>query len=103
MDYQYNNVDPGKKDLTGVCTWALITGIVAFFCNPLYLMPLAAIILGIIGIANGGSKKGMAIAGLVCGIIAIPVQIGLDLLASSVITVGTLGYGILIAWIPWII
>ncbi len=92
-----------KKDLTGVCTWALVCGIVAFFCNPLYLMPLAAIILGIIGIVNGGSKKGMAIAGLICGIIAIPVQITLDLIVSGSMTVLTLGYGIIIAWIPWII
>ncbi len=92
-----------KKDYTGICTWSLILGITAFFCNPLYLMPIAAIVLGIVGIVNGGSRKGLAIAGLICGLVAIPVQIFLDTFAGTFVTLITGGVGIIVAWLPWVI
>lgn|GEM_PF-5425710 len=84
-----------KKDLTTVCTLSLVLGIVAFFCNPLYLMPIAAIVLGIVGIVNGGSKKGLAIAGLICGVLAIPAQV----IADTILSVATMGIGFFVWFI----
>ena len=76
---QPNYYAPEKKDQTTVCVLALVFGILSFFCDPFYAFTLAAIVLGIVGIVNNGSKKGLAIAGLICGICAIPVQFIIDL------------------------
>ena len=76
---QQNYYAPEKKDQTTVCILALVFGIVSFFCDPFYAFTIAAVVLGIVGIANNGSKKGLAIAGLICGICAIPVQFIIDI------------------------
>lgn len=60
--------------------------------NPLYLVSVAAIVLGVVGIVKKNSKKGMAIVGLILGgssilfgiimdIIMIPFTYGLSFLA----------------------
>lgn len=78
-NYQQGYGPAPKKDLTTVCTLALVFGIIGFFCDPLYLITTAAFILGIIGLANGGSKKGQALAGFICSICATCVQVIFDI------------------------
>ena len=56
MNYT-SSVPSDKPDYQTVCLLALIFGIVGFFFNPLYLVSLTALILGIIGHINMGTKK----------------------------------------------
>ena len=81
---QQNYYTPEKKDQTTVCILALVFGITSFVCDPFYAFTMAAIVLGIVGIVNNGSKKGLAIAGLVCAICAIPVQFIIDLCTMGI-------------------
>ena len=81
---QPNYYTPEKKDQTTVCILALVFGITSFVCDPFYAFTMAAIVLGIVGIVNNGSKKGLAIAGLVCAICAIPVQFIIDLCTMGI-------------------
>ena len=78
-NYQQGYGPAPKKDLTTVCTLALVFGIIGFFCDPLYIITTAAFILGIIGLANNGSKKGQAMAGFICSICATCVQVIFDI------------------------
>lgn len=74
---------------SGLAIAALICGILAFFCNPCYLMGLVAIILGGIALSKHDStSKGMAIAGLVLGIFTTVYQITFDII-FTVCTMGT--------------
>lgn len=91
MNQQYNYEQPqyqppqqpAPKKAKGVSVASLVCGIVGFFCNPLYLVNLAAIICGIIGIATSKEEpKGMAIVGLILGIVGIGVQVTVDLLVT---------------------
>ncbi|MCR5208643.1 MAG: zinc-ribbon domain-containing protein [Lachnospiraceae bacterium] len=77
--YQQGYGPAPKKDLTTVCTLALVFGIIGFFCDPLYIITTAAFILGIIGLVNNGSKKGFALAGLICSICACCLQVIIDI------------------------
>ena len=90
MSDEFVTVDAPKK-ASGVSVAALICGIVGVCCcNPFYLMNLAAVVLGIIGIATAKDRpKGMAIAGLILGISGVLVQIIGDL----VITICSFGTG----------
>ncbi len=59
---------------------ALVCGLVSFFCcNPLYLVSIAAIILGIVAICKENESKGMAIAGLCLGGASILIGIIVDI------------------------
>ena len=78
-NYQQGYGPAPKKDLTTVCTLALVFGIIGFFCDPFYIITTAAFILGIIGLANNGSKKGQAMAGFICSICATCVQVIFDI------------------------
>ena len=79
------NYVPEKKS-NGVGLASLICGLVSFFgcCNPFYLVSLAAIILAIVALAQRGGGKGMAIAGLILGILAIMIWVVLDILLIPV-------------------
>ena len=77
--YQQGYGPAPKKDLTTVCTLALVFGIIGFFCDPLYIITTAAFVLGIIGLVNNGSKKGFALAGLICSICACCLQVIIDI------------------------
>ena len=82
-----------ENKASGVSVAALILGICGFFCNPLSLVTLTAIFLGIVGIATAGKRpKGMAITGLCLGIAAAICQLITDLILS----VFTLGMSFLI-------
>ncbi len=79
----YNYQAPQKESGVGVA--AMICGIVSFLCNPFYLVVMAAVILGIVGIATAnGRPKGMAITGLILGIVATGCQIIIDILTLGV-------------------
>lgn len=73
--YSYNP-EPQKNSGMGIAS--LVVGICAFFINPLYICSLLAVIFGIIGVNVKGSKKGCAIAGIICGGAAIIVHIIFD-------------------------
>ncbi|MBQ2755399.1 MAG: hypothetical protein IJF27_01865 [Oscillospiraceae bacterium] len=74
---------PQQPKNNGVALASLICGIVAFILNPLYLISVAAIITGIIGIANAnGAPKGKAVAGIILAVIATAFQFTLDLILS---------------------
>lgn len=79
------NEAPKKSNAVKVLSIiSMCLGITAFFCNPLSLFPLAAIILGIVALvlAKHGEPKGMAIAGIACGGSAALVQFFFDLIFS---------------------
>ena len=81
---------PEEKKVSSVCSIiALVCGIVAYFFNPCYLPCLAAVILGIVGLCRKESLKGMAIAGIILGAVAVPAQI----IADTIITILTAGLG----------
>ena len=64
---------PGPPQSIGLSVASMVLGIISLviFCFWYISIPLAiiAIVLGVIGMKSGG--KGMAIAGLVCGIVTI--------------------------------
>lgn len=79
----YGSVPPVKEDNTTVCILSLIFGILSLCgCNCCYIFPIAAIVLGIIGIVNNGSKKGLAIAGVICGALGIVIWPIIDTLLA---------------------
>ncbi len=82
----YRRPQQQGNDYYTICLLALIFGCVAFIFDPFYLTSLAAIVLGIIGHINSKTHKGMAIAGWICGLCSIGVQVIIDIL--------TLGMGI---------
>ncbi len=84
---QNQNLQPVKKD--GVCLASLICGIISFCCcNPCYLVSIAAIVTGIIGIAGNKNPKDMAIAGLALGALSIIICIIVDVVMLP-FTMGT--------------
>ena len=84
--YEAYKAQPGGSAVNGFGIAALVLGIAAFFLNFLIFIPsVLAVIFGCLGIAKGNSQgtgKGMAIAGLVCGIIAALIYI-IALIASA--------------------
>ncbi len=76
-----NNAQPPKNSPSGVSIASLCCGIAGFCINPFYLVNLAAIVTGIIGLASkDGKPKGMAIAGLCLGVFGAMCQFVVDLL-----------------------
>lgn len=71
-----------EKKSNGVAIASLVCGLISFFgcCNPFYLVSLAAIVLGIVGLTQKGSGKGMATAGLILGIAAILIWVVVDII-----------------------
>lgn len=84
-----------EKKVSGVAIAALICGCVGFIINPFYLVSVAAIVLGIVGLALPNSPKGMSLAGLLTGIGSIVWQIILD----TLLTIFTMGLGFFSAFI----
>ena len=76
-----NYAVPAKKD-SGVCVVALICGIVAFIYNPLYLVSVSAVITGIVGLTGNRDSKGLAVTGLILGILAFLLQLVVDIVLS---------------------
>lgn len=80
--YQPQYQQPNRSN--GVGTAALVCGVVGFLFNPVYVVSIAAVVLGIIGLCMKGKKKGTATAGLILGFSSFIVQFILDLLLSVV-------------------
>ncbi|MCR5598187.1 MAG: zinc-ribbon domain-containing protein [Lachnospiraceae bacterium] len=65
------NMPSQGDDGATVCILSMVFGIMSFGIQCCYLIPIAAIVLGIIGLSkNSGSHKGFAIAGIICGSLA---------------------------------
>lgn len=86
MDQQQNNNDNSKD---GLCVASFVLGIVGFFINPIYVVSILAIVFGAIGLNSKGPNAKKAEIGLILGVIAICVQIALDV----VLTLFTAGLG----------
>ena len=75
----------GEEESIGLSVTSMVLGIISavIFCIWFISMPLAilAIIFGAVGMSKGG--KGMAIAGMVCGIAAIALFLIFFLLALA--------------------
>ncbi|MBO4474432.1 MAG: hypothetical protein J5750_05895 [Clostridiales bacterium] len=81
--YQQQLLRGNKPDYENVCVLALVFGILGFFLNPLYLVSVAAIVLGIIGHANNGSKKTLGMVGWILGASSLAVQLLFDFICAA--------------------
>ncbi|MBO4686998.1 MAG: zinc ribbon domain-containing protein [Clostridiales bacterium] len=81
--YQQQLLRGNRPDYENVCVLALVFGILGFFLNPLYLVSVAAIVLGIIGHANNGSKKTLGMVGWILGLSALVVQLFFDFMCAA--------------------
>ena len=74
-EYEEKLRNPYKTDLENTCLFALIFGFISLGFNPLCLNSLIAIILGVIGHINNGSKKSLAKLGWILGLISLIMQL----------------------------
>ncbi|MBP5186015.1 MAG: hypothetical protein J6040_03065 [Clostridiales bacterium] len=74
-EYEEKLRNPYKTDLENTCVLALIFGFISLVFNPLCVISLVAITLGIIGHVNNGSKKSMAKLGWILGVISLAIQL----------------------------
>lgn len=89
QEYAEKLNNPDKVDHENISVMAFVLGWVCLFFNPLLLVSLTAIILGIIGHANQGSKKKLAKIGWILGLIGLVVHLTLKILAAlAIISVG---------------
>lgn len=90
-----NNYGSGKGQATGLGIASMVCGIVAIpimCCTNIgsvlsIILGIVAVVLGIIQIVKN-EKKGMAIAGIVCGAIAVIVCVSLLVLGTYIISSG---------------
>lgn len=73
----------------GLCTASLVLGILGFFINPCYIMSILAIVFGAVGKGKPCSNAGQGRTGMILGIIAIIVQLVIDI----IITIFSAGIG----------
>lgn len=74
-EYEEKLRNPYKTDLENTCVLALIFGFISLVFNPLCVISLVAITLGIIGHVNNGSKKSLAKLGWILGLISLVIQL----------------------------
>ena len=74
-EYEEKLRNPYKTDLENTCVRALIFGFISLVFNPLCVISLVAITLGIIGHVNNGSKKSLAKLGWILGVISLAIQL----------------------------
>lgn len=74
---------PGTK--SGICIAALVLGIVAFFINPLYLVSITGLVMGIVGINQKPIplNKSLGIWGIVLSSTALVIQLILDIILAA--------------------
>ena len=80
--YQQQPVDPGK----GLGIAAMVLGIISLLCFP-YILGTLGIILGAVGLNKSkavGMKNGMAVAGIVLGIIGIALWVLMLIFAEDI-------------------
>ena len=80
QQYHYQPQPPQQQKGNGVSIASLVCGLVSFFgcCNPLYLVSAAAVILGIVALCVNRSK-GMAIAGIILGVVGAAIWVVVDI------------------------
>ena len=80
----YQN-QPQEKKSNGVSIASFVCGLVSLCCcNPMYLVSLAAVILGIVGITQKNNpNKGMAIAGIIIAAVGVVLSIVITILSLS--------------------
>lgn len=79
-----------QKQSNGCAVASLVCGIIAFLCfNPMYLISITAIVLGIVGVSKHDSSKGMATAGIILGAVSIVTSFIMDL----IVTIFSFGLG----------
>ena len=81
--YAQRMANPRYDAYESVSIMAFVFGLVGFVLNPLYLISLAAIILGVIGQINNMSKRSLAIAGWILGIISLFCQLAFDFICAA--------------------
>lgn len=75
-------INNNNNDYKTVCLLALIFGISGFLINPLYLVSIAAIVLGIVGQLHTVYYKNWAIAGWICGAVSMVFQFIIDIFCT---------------------
>jgi|O827metagenome_2_1110793.scaffolds.fasta_scaffold117090_1 energy-converting hydrogenase Eha subunit C len=82
MDNNYYNAPIPQKN--GLCTAALVLGIASFFVDPMYLVSLTGLILGIVGITRKPTptNKSCGVWGIILSSCGFVVQLILDILLS---------------------
>lgn len=89
MDENMNNNVPQNQS-KGLSIASMVLGIVSlvFFCFAYICIPcgIVAIILGGVALATKKAGKGMAIAGLVCAVIAIAIYVILSIIGASILS-----------------
>ena len=80
MDNNYYNAPIPQKN--GLCTAALVLGIASFFVDPMYLVSLTGLILGIVGITRKPTptNKSCGVWGIILSSCGFVVQLILDIL-----------------------
>lgn len=78
--YEGTPVEQPKKKTSVLNLLSFIFGLVSFIgcCNPLYLVSIAAAIIGVIGLVKGEKPTWMAVVGVVLGVIGPAVWLILD-------------------------
>ena len=75
---EFVEVEPKPKK-NGWAIAALVCGIVSLCCcNPMYMVSLAAVITGIVGLMGNKGSKGMAITGIVLGGVSLIIVVILE-------------------------
>ncbi len=89
MDENMNNNVPQNQS-KGLSIASMVLGIVSlvFFCFAYICIPcgIVGIILGGVALATKKAGKGMAIAGLVCAVIAIAIYVILSIIGASILS-----------------
>ncbi len=89
-EQRYGMVEP-VKEKSGICTAALVLGIVSFFINPLYLVSITGLILGIVGINKKPVPVNRNLGGWGIGLSGASILI--QLILDIIITICTAGMG----------
>lgn len=82
--YEGTPVEQPKKKPSTLNLLSFIFGIVSFAgcCNPLYVISLAAGIIGIVGLAKGEKPTWMAVIGVILGFLGPAIWVVIDTLLA---------------------
>lgn len=84
--YMYDGMRPEPpSSKSGICIAALVLGIVAFFINPLYLVSITGLVMGIVGINQKPIplNRNLGIWGIVLSSTALVIQLILDIILAA--------------------
>ena len=86
-DQNYSIQPEPEKKSNGLGIASFVCGLIAILgcCNPFYLVSLAALILGIVGVCMKDAPKGMAITGIILGVLAVIIWLPIEILLGGVL------------------